>query len=85
MRCDWCSTNDHAMQECPSLAATRTASAHGIIDPMTVEDVNDAVALRMIAWRTYAGQLERELREAGVSVSAATQSLKPDRQFEDAV
>ena len=83
-RCGWCLTGDHDEAHCPRIAGLKVVGEFGVIDPATADDVNDVLALRMIAWRTYAGQLRREMREAGLTPSEQTESLNPDSQYEAA-
>jgi hypothetical protein len=80
--CSWCLEPSHVLANCPKAAALNVVREHGIIDPMATEELNDAVALRMMAYRTYAGQLTRLLREAGLAIPADVEALNPDHAYQ---
>jgi hypothetical protein len=77
-RCRFCLTTDHTTERCAWAKNLQVLHEHGVIDPATAEEVNDVLALRMIGYRTYAGQLERLLREAGHAIPAEVSDLNPD-------
>lgn len=78
MKCDWCMTNDHAGASCPQFAAAKAATEHGIVDPMTADDVNDHLALRMFRERAAKGQYRRLCLEAGIAIPPEVLDLDPD-------
>lgn len=83
-RCSWCLSPEHLLEQCSKVAAFKVATEHGIIDPMAAEEVNDAVALRMIAWRTAYFALLGWVKTTGQVPPDAILALNPDSAFENA-
>lgn len=76
MNCDWCSTNDHTMPECPKIKALPVVATYGVIDPMH-DEPDVAVVDRLHRLRAYCRGLLTDMRRAGVSPSPETLLLTP--------
>ncbi len=75
IRCQWCGDEDHWIATCPK------AMGLSVNVQRRAEQRDSATAERMIAFRTFAGQLTRHLVEANIPIPAATLALDPDRPF----
>lgn len=78
MKCLWCLASDHIAQQCPhvGIAITHTPPVY---EPRSdADDALDALQHRFLMTRTFAGQLLREMREAGLAPTPATLALNPD-------
>lgn len=82
--CRWCLDPSHSITECPKAAALKVLGEHGVIDPMATEELNDHVALRMIAYRTAYFAVLGWLKAEGLTLPDHIAAMNPDQRFENA-
>lgn len=75
IRCGFCLEDGHDKADCRYLAAARTATEHGVIDPMTADDPTDQLALRVHRLRAALRGALADLHAAGLSPSPSTKDL----------
>lgn len=81
VRCRFCLTNEHDEPSCERMAQFAVVQSHGIIDPMTADDVNDQLALRMMRERMAKGAYRKLCLDAGVVIPPEVLDLDPDRHL----